>query len=68
MRSLAQRFAAHRVVLLGEAKRTYWDPLWRAGDLEAFAWVSTTEVNDTIAALRSFPEIVETRISMRDVK
>jgi hypothetical protein len=68
MRDLAKRFAAHRVVILGEAKRTYWDPLWHAGDLEAFAWVSTSEVNDTIALLRTFPEIVETRISMRDVK
>jgi hypothetical protein len=68
VRDLARRFAAYRVVILGEAKKAYWDALWHAGDLEAFAWSSTSEVNDTIAGLRTFPEIVEARISMRDVK
>jgi hypothetical protein len=68
VRDLAKRFAAYRVVILGEAKKAYWDTLWHAGDLEALAWVTMPEVNDTIAGLRTFPEVVETRISMRDVK
>lgn len=68
IRDLARRFAAYRAVILGEAKKDYWESLWHLGDLEAFAWVKTTEVNDAIAGLRTFPEIVEVRISMRDVR
>jgi hypothetical protein len=68
VRDLAKRFAAYRVVILGEAKQDFWKTLWHAGDLEALAWVTTSEVNDTMAGLRTFPEIVETRISMRDVQ
>jgi hypothetical protein len=67
VRDLARRFAAYRAVILGEAKKDYWKSLWLAGDLEGFAWVQTTEVNDAMAGLRTFPEIVEVRISMRDV-
>jgi len=64
---LAKRLATYRVVLLGEAKKDYWKTLWHVGDLEAFAWVTTTEVNDAIACLRGFHEVVEARVSMRDV-
>jgi hypothetical protein len=66
--ALGARLEAYKVVILGEAKREYWKALWHAGDLEAFAWVSTADVNLAIDALRSVREVVEARISMRDVK
>jgi hypothetical protein len=65
---IARRFATYRAVILGEAKKAYWDSLWRAGDLEALAWVQTTDVNDSIAGLRSIPQVVEVRITMRDTR
>jgi hypothetical protein len=66
--ALGERLVAYKVVILGAAKKEYWNALWRAGDLEAFAWVNRSEVNLAIDALRSVPEVVEARISMRDVK
>jgi hypothetical protein len=68
MQDLAARFASFKVALLGEARREKWENHWRAGDLEAIAWVPASEVNASIATLRTFPEIVDARISMRDVK
>jgi hypothetical protein len=68
VQSLAVRFADFKVAVLGDAKREKWEGQWRAGDLEAIAWVPASEVNATIATLRTFPEIVDARISMRDVK
>jgi hypothetical protein len=65
---LALRLAAYKVVILGDAKLEYWKMLWRDGDLEAFAWVNTSDVNLAIDGLRSVQEVVEARISMRDVK
>jgi hypothetical protein len=65
---LAARLAAYKVVILGEAKREYWNALWREGDMEAFAWVATSDVNLAIDGLRGVREVVEARISMRDVK
>jgi hypothetical protein len=64
---LAARFAEFKVAVLGEAKREKWEGLWRVGDLEAIAWVPASEVNASLAKLRTFPEIVEARVSMRDV-
>jgi hypothetical protein len=68
VQELAKRFLAYRAVILGEAKKDYWESLWHLGDLEAFAWVKTTDVNEAIAGLREFPEIVDVRVSMRDVR
>ena len=68
MHDLALRLTEFRVAVLGDAKREKWEGLWRAGDLEAIAWVPASEVNASLAQLRTFPEIVDARISMRDVK
>ncbi len=65
---LSDRFDGYRVIVLGFAKREDWDGVWRDGDLEALAWVSSAvRVNDAIEDLRTFPEIVDVRISPRDV-
>ena len=64
---LATRFLELKVAVLGEAKKERWQELWQAGDLEAIAWVPAIEVNASIARLRSFPETVDARVSMRDV-
>jgi hypothetical protein len=68
MQELAARISTFKVAILGDAKPDKWESHWRAGDLEAIAWVPASEVNASIEKLRTFPEIVEARISMRDVK
>ena len=68
MNDLARRFTEFKVAILGDAKREKWESLWRQGDLEAIAWVPASEVNASLVKLRAFPEIVDARISMRDVR
>jgi hypothetical protein len=66
---LATSFEGYKVVILGFAKTEDWDGLWQDGDLEGFVWVSASvHINDAIEDLRSFWEIVDARISPRDVK
>jgi hypothetical protein len=65
---LSSRFPGYSVAVLGEAKKEEWDGLWRDGDVEGFAWVSSAmHVNEAIADLRTFPEVVDARISAGDV-
>jgi hypothetical protein len=67
-RELTKRFTGYSVAILGPANKEDWEGLWRDGDLEGFAWVSESlQVNDAIADLRTFPEIIDARISARDV-
>jgi hypothetical protein len=68
VQNVAARLSMFQVAILGEAKREQWVGFWRAGDLEAIAWVPAAEVNEAISKLREFPEIGDARISMRDVK
>ena len=65
--ALGERLVAYKVVILGAAKKEYWNALWRAGDLEAFAWVNRSEVNLAIDALRSVPEVVEVKVLAQEV-
>ena len=65
---LATRFEGYRVVILGFAKVEEWGGLSEESDLEALVWATTgVDVNDMIEDLRSFAEVVDARISARDV-
>jgi hypothetical protein len=65
---LRKRFPGYAVAIIGPAKKEDWEGLCEDGDLEGFAWVSeSVQVNEAIADLRTFPEVIDVRVSARDV-
>jgi hypothetical protein len=65
---LRRRFPGYAIAIIGPAKKEDWAGLWEDGDFEGFAWVSeSVQVNEAIADLRTFAEIVDVRVSARDV-
>ena len=56
------------VIPVGPAPQETWGDRWRQGDEEAMVWVPAPRVNEALSELRENPQIVDVRVSMRDVK